>query len=738
MNQAIIDTLTKIVSQNYSYNSQARKYFCKDDKKSFSKKEDAVEDVINKFSRSDPKQYADVSGDMDDLRNDIGKILHDVCTSKKTKRAVESTLRNQSGQLSSGLSASTEVNPLWKPVKNFNAVDAIWCQGLYIDSNNTLYKKTETGAMKVVQQVCSQNMDKCVRAVLKVQDIEEPKVYIDRQITALTAMQKKIDAGDHGEIGDIGIQLNRKISEFLSISGTDTTLRNWLGLGDGDVDSIKSMDELSSKVVYKFLNDYIPASLMYGVMELAKVYNHFPSDDDSGKERKTFDGFTVKTRGNKPITKMAYFENVLSECSEYLNQIDNRPKAATAELDETPSFGKFNTELYNQDAKKYKGLTYEKSWLVRTLLDPMDPDQRMFTCAWYYAVFNLITMVISKCHLDGGGTLKTTCKAVFAKAIKRYYGADLSYPMARGDLSNLPSRYNDRRQMSLADCLYCPYDEPNQKGDLWEDFKACTGALSREIMIKILFVNPYMAPTDVLFDIGSNKPIYINDKSAFTRRIAFIRTSAKNTVNNIPKNVLYDLCKVEDDLTDSQLMEFHLLMRLGKKAYEEIVETYGSIEDAATKMPSIKSELADNSPWDEYLTAFYMSLFDDNQTEIKIANEAMDSKLNAYKLKHPNDYGGINHLSLINFVKSVHPENKSKTFKINKQTVRGWILHKLEIDYTDAEECSFEAIGLDSEGNPIQAAPVPASEYLGNKKFARSKEVPSNDMLNLFGEVPND
>ena len=735
----INDTLTKIVSQNYSYNSQARKYYCKESGTSYPNKADAVEDVINKLSRNYPNQYAEASGDMESLRNTVATVLHDVCTSKKAKRAAESTIRNISGQLSSGLSASVEVNPLWKPVKNFNAVDATWCNGLYIDSNNTLYKKTDTGAMVVVQQVCAQNMDKCVRAVLKVQNIEEPKVFIDRQISALTGMQKKLDAGDNGDKGDIGIQLNRKMGEFLMVEGPmkDITLRQWLGLGGTEEMSIKSMDELSSKVVYKFINDQLPASLMYGVMELAKVYNHFPADDDSGKERKTFDGFTVKTRGNKPITKMAYFENVLSECSEYLNQIDNRPVAATVAGDDTPSFGKFNTDLFAQDAEKYKGLSYEDSWLIRTLLEPMDSDQKKFTCAWYYALFNRIRMVISKCQQDGGGSLKTTVKAVFSKAIKRYYGADLSYPMARGALSNLPARYNDRRQMSLADCLYCPYDEPDQKGPLWEDLKACTGALTREIQIKILYVNPYMAPTDVLFDIGSNKPIYLTDKAAFTRRIAFIRTSAHNTVNSIPKNILYDLCKVDEELTEAQLREFHLLMRIGKKSYEEIVKNYGSIEDAAAKMPSIKSELTDNSPWDEYLMSFYMTLFDENQVVAKFANDALDERLAGYKAKHRTDLA-INHLSLINFIKSVHPDNVSKSFKVNKQVVRGWILHKPEIDYSDAEESSFDAIGLDDEGNPIPSTPVPASDYFGGKKYARAKDIPVDDTLNLLGEVANE
>ena len=740
MKQEVIDTLTKIVSQNYSYNSQARKYYCKDNNTSFSKKEEAVEDVINKFSRNYSNQYAEVSGNMTDLSNTIGKVLHDVCTSKKTKRAVESTLRNLSGQLSSGLSASTEVNPLWKPVKNFNAVDAIWCQGLYIDSNNTLYKKTETGAMKVVQQVCSQNMDKCVRAVLKVQDIEEPKVYIDRQISALTAMQKKLDAGDNGDIGDIEIQLNRKMSEFLSISGPDTALRNWLGLGDGDAYTIKSMDELSSKVVYKFINDYIPASLMYGVMELAKVYNHFPADDDSGKERKTFDGFTIKTRGNKPITKMAYFENVLSECSEYLNQIDSRPKAATAANDDTPSFGKFNQELFDIDAVKYGDLTPEKSWLNRVILEPMDDDQKDFHCAWYYAMFNRLSMVVSKCNVDGGGTWKTTQKAIISSALERYYGANLAFPMARDDLSNLPARYNDRRQMSLADCLYCPYDEPNQKGDLWEDFKACTGALSRDIMIKILYVNPYMAPTDVLFDIGSNKPIYLTDKGAFLRRIAFIRTTAKDTVANVPKPIIEKLSKVDKNagLNDDQLREFHLLMRLGKEAYNRIIGKYGSMEQAAKMMPSIRAELEDNSPWDEYITGFYMTLFDDNQTEIKIANFALDERFNGYKATHRTDLVNLNHLSLINFIKSVHPENTARSFKVKKQVVRGWVLHKPEIDYTGTEESNFQDIGLDDEGNTIPSTPAPASDYFGGKKYARAKDIQVADTLNLLGEVADE
>lgn len=739
INEAANDALTKIISQNYTYSSQSRKYFSKEAQSSFSDKASTIEDILNKFSRNYPNEYVSASGNEGELKKTIGELLSDICTAKKAKRASESIKRNVSGELSTGMNSDVETNPLWRPIENFNVVDAAWCEGLYLDPNNTLYKKTENGALKVVQQLCSQNLDKCVRALLKIQNITEPKKFIESKIATLTSIHLRIDSGDMGEKGNVASQLKRPMTDFVTMKRDDVpTLQQWLNLTDDEAYELKSVDELSSKIIYKYLNDMLPASMINTVFDLAKAYNRFPSDKE-GKERKQFTGFTYKTKNGAKLTKAAYFKNLLSECSEYLQTIDDRPKAATAADDDTPSFGKFNQELFDQDAEKYGDLTLENSWLNRIILEPMDDDQKDFHCAWYYAMFNRFPMVISKCHQDGGGTWKTTQKAVISVALERYYGADISFPMARGQLHDLPSRYNDRRQISLADCLYCPYDEPDQKGPLWEDFKACTGALTREIMIKILYVNPYMAPTDVLFDIGSNKPIYLTDKSAFQRRIAFIRTTAHDTVASVPKKILEELSKVDkkNGLTDDQLREFHLLMRLGKDAYERIISKYGSMEQAAKLMPSIRAELNDNSPWDDYLTGFYMSLFDDSQTQVKIANDALDERLAGYKAKHRTDLQ-INHLSLINFIKSVHPENKAKSFKIKKQVVRGWILNKPEIDYTDAEESNFQEIGLDDEGNTIPSIPAPASDYFGGKKYASAKDIPVADPLNLLGEVANE
>lgn len=714
--------LTEIIAQNFSYSSVSRKYFDNSKDQSFSKKEEAVESILNKFAREHSDDYNEESGHESELKAHISDLINSICSQKKKKSGKNSVKRNVSGELSSGLSASVEGNPLWEPSANFNRIDKKWCEGLVIDPNNTLYKRNPDGSLRVIQQLCASNMDKCVRSVIKVQDIPEPKDFISGKIASLTALQREIDAhntsNDPSEVHDaIVSQSERDIGEMLGKDKTGITLRKFLNMDRTEISELKSMDELSSKLVYKFINDEIPASLQFGKMSVVKVFNQFPSEREDGKPIKVFDGFKADTMRNKPITKMAYFENILSECSEYLEQIDMRPKAATSMDDDTPSFGKFNEELYNQDAEKYTELDYESSWLVRTILSPMDQDQMDFTCAWYYAVFNRLQIVISKLHQDGGSTWKTTLKMIFSKALERYYGTNLSFPMARGDLHDVPSRYNDRRQMSLADCMYCPYDEPDQKGQLWEDFKACTGSLTREIMIKILYVNPYMAPTDVLFDIGSNKPIYLTDKGAFLRRIAFIRTTAKDTVSSVPKPIMHEISIVGDELNDRQLNEFHLLMRMGKVAYDKIVAQYGSIEQAAKQMPSIKAELNDNSPWDEYLTAFYQSLFDDNTVELKIANDALDAKLDGYKSIHKTDLG-VNHLSLINFIKSAHPENKSMSFRINKQVVRGWCLHKLEVDYTGAEECSFTSIGLDEDGNPIPVAQTNNTVKL----FAKTKQ----------------
>lgn len=715
-----IDQTLHTLALDFSYVN--RKYFSKDEKKTYTL-EEATTKVFNEFTGGHPTEYTPFMTAKEALKDHIKDIIRECARAKKEKQTNSTIKRSLQGQESNGLSAKLENNPLWQPSETFNVIDAAWCKDLVLDDANILYKRRDDGSLVVVDQLNKAKLAECVNQVTKLQDIPEPVQYCRDRMAALTAITKKIEESKPDGYEGLQEIIKRDYGTLLNRDAVGQTLQQYLGIPDSELYEIKDADALISKLVYFVLDHELPASSMWGFSNISKIYNTYIGEDDA--EHCTFDGFKVSTRGNQPFTRSKYFEKVLDEEQEHFEHIKHRPIPVSCRNDDgsiaEPAFGIFNEDLYEEDKKKYGGLKYEDSYIVKTFLDPMDADQKKWTLAWYYATFfsfKLGPVIISRLHQDGGGTLKSTVKNYIRYGMTRYFGTDVTFSMKRGELLVEQCLYDSKRKMSLADCLYCMYDEPTDRGPLWEAVKAKTGNPTVEMLIKQLYVNPFSAECSVVFDFGSNKPIYLSEKSAFERRLGIIRTSAQNTYKLIPTADFQELAQVKNgQLNDRQLREFHLLLSLGEKCYKEIIKTYGTLAEAATSMPSIAKELEDTAPWNEMYLKFYNGLFRNLPEEIgtdkplKLASEALRERLAVFTLQQSRTSTiRLDENGLINFIKAVNCKNDTKKVYYDKVklTVRGWHLYrpieKPTDKYTEVVD-DLSEYGLDENGNVIPSAP---------------------------------
>lgn len=701
------DALEKVVYGHWSYSSKSRKYFCKERNKSMGL-EDAQTLISSMFCEDYAVLRAQISTDA--FNSLIEDVLRSAVTKQKQSRLSKtvSSLVNQ--RQSNSMDSKVEVNPLWRPKNTFNTVDALWCKNL-VRYQDVLFYKNPNGSLVLLGGLTIQCLKETIDNVIKnkADTLPELDEYCTSQIRSLTVIQQELESHDCGDVAVVRSQLDRTLGDIMHKKSDNEfakkTLKEFLGILDIEVNDIMSIDELSTRLIYKYLSDYLPASIQFGLMNIVKCYDLF-STEGSDKKLKVFTGFSFQTKGNYPLDMNLYFEHVLTHYRSKIPSIDYNPLAATMEDDQRFSYGKFNKTLFDADMEIFGTLEYKDSKIIKTWADTMDKDQRKWSFAWYYAVFLLISVIISKCHIDGGGTLKSTVKNLVRWAMHRYYGADLAYPMIRDQLINPANRYDDKRKISLAECIICPYDEPTVKGELWETFKGLTGNPTLDMPVKILYRNTSSIPSKVLFDIGSNKQIYISDGGAFERRIAFIKTAAKNTCRQIQQDELKPLTtfdKVNWTMTDEQLKEFFLLMKLGKIAYDQIEKEYGSLENAAVKMPSIAKFLNKSNPWDRFYSDIYDELFqlvegrDKTEHEfIRLANEVIDCVYKKYCTNHTAPEGA-SPLKFREYFRQVDNRNDDKVFKVNKKTCRGWILYKVDRN-EEYIEASTDEIFIDNIG----------------------------------------
>ena len=602
----------------FSYLSNSHKYRDKEGK-TYSPS-DAAQEILNRLAVNHSSAYVPHADQGDLIMSTIKDTLSATTQKKKKNQTTRVTANSKAATYSTGLDTKLVENPMWKPSKPFNAIDAQWCANLVTDDHQVLYRRKPSGAYEIIGTPGGRMNEAVAAALERTQNIPDVFEFVKLQLDILSNFAAKSQEFEQQGIDKL---LALKVSTG---DGNSLTLKEFLGVTDDNLPT--NNENVISLLVYKFMNTRTPASIFFGLLKLYKYYNIFRGDDD--KDHPVFQGFVGRTSDGSAPTKRSYFENILNHYQEYLGHLDSRPKAVSMDGSE-PAFGVFNKELWEADRAKYGNLKYEDSYLVKTFLKPMDKDQSKFFAAWVYGMFMNLVVVISLLQMDKGGTLKSTMKKLIRDMIKIYYDADVNFTLKRDQLCNEQYLYDAKRRLSIGDAMFVDYDEPPVRGEFWEKVKALTGGVTVDFPIKELYSNPYVVSGSPLFWLGSNRTCYIPDKGAFTRRLACITTKGHDTWKLIPKEMI-DL--INSDV-ETQKREFHLLMKLGKKAYDELIAEYGTLAEASVRLPSIAAELDAQSPWDEYLDGFYASLFEGKNYEFRLlTNEALDTMFNDYKTSH--------------------------------------------------------------------------------------------------------
>lgn len=655
-NPNVTDTLTKIVTR-YSYVAKAKKYRNIVTDRNYTLDE-AVEDALNVFATDHSQVYVSVAGQKEELRACIRDLIKSTTKKRKEKQLDLVINATNRGAMSSSLNGQCSSNPAWKPSSAFNVIDADWCEGIfYCKISNTLYGTLPSGALEVLGAVGDARtiINLATRFTLK------PHEFIKRQFDELSKLYVVLQSYEQDGAERM---LSVKVNE-------GQTLKEYLGIKDDDIIP-QTADEITAKIIHYMLNNTLPASVFTGLAKVTVYREVFV--DESGTEHKTIKGYYYDMGKQGFLTAKAYFENIIENYIECIPQIE-LPTAIRYDDDEgSHAFGIWCQELYDEDQKKYAGLTIEESQIIRTYLSPMTSEQKNFVVAWWYAVVHAHErkMMPSLLQMDKGGTLKNTVANIIKMTMEKYYGCKCHYDLKQEQLTNSQYTYNSSTQKTLGDAVWCHYDEVATKGKVWDDFKGITGGPTVDVPIKRLYSNPYTQPSSVVFFFASNKPVYITDMGAFKRRLAIISTKGDNTYKDIP----VEFRRTMNSDKEVMFREFFLLMKLGKAAYEILLHKYGGLTEAANTLKDIAGELDSSSPWDEYYEGFYASLFEEAFAERTISNEDLARLFLAYKSAHPTSLA-LDEAGMRRYCANANTDNKKSYIwcTTQKRSVRGWKLY---------------------------------------------------------------
>lgn len=660
------------LASDYSYNPKKRKYYSKTREKFYDLSE-AAEDCFNKFCSESPALYQTFVAHKDALRDRCGEIISDLCK-KKIKKHADSTDSNRAhGVLTTSLDNKSDTNDLWIPQHSFNMRDAELCEGiLFHTEHNTVYYEAEDGSLTplgVVNKVSDYIANELANMYVKRHPDFDLHEDLSHKMNMLTKLYNQLKAHEES-----GIDYVVDNSTWRGIK-----LRDWLELKDY---TPKDLREVVTRCIFQMLNCELPATMFCKDCKIYKSYDLFLDDD--GKTHTTdVQGFFYRSAKTGSALLTNYYKNIIENHLMSTTVIDDDPKSVRVN-DGDHGFGCFNQELFDEDAKTYKS-KYEDSKLLKTYLSPMTSAQATFTTAWWYAACNPHLNIYAPAlfQKDEGGTLKNTMYKAVQRCMQRYYGVDEVFYIKDDQITKDTYLYNSKTHRTIADYALCYIDEVATKGATWDAIKSLTGGTTVDVPIKMLYSNPFTQRARLVFYISSNKPVYIQDKNAFQRRLAIIHTRGNNTYKQLSNE---DLRLVNED-DDTILREYHLLMKYGKVAYDSLCAQYGNLTNAALNIKEIVSELDDANVWDDYLAGFYASLFDGDRVQIKISNNDIDRLFYDYQQNNRTKVD-VGPQQARNYCRNAHPENQAMKFwnKDAHKTVHGWVLNKIEDTNEDGLE----------------------------------------------------
>lgn len=411
------------------------------------------------------------------------------------------------------------------------------------------------------------------------------------------------------------------------------------------------------------------------VLHYVELYRVTSTKTEGENKSSWTSGFKMRTKQGIMLDDVSYYKWALSY-TQYFPQIDNPQRFGSVYSLEP---GK---KPYGHVLKKW----YDSPFLKATFNCMAQNQIKAYSAFWYCVANHLPTP--SMLHNDQGGNLKNGTVDVIREGLADYWGCeqkDVYFKLERDQLANKERKYHVKTdglsKRTLLDYLFVFYDEMSPSREMWEEFKALTGAKRATINVRPLYGDPYTVTAEpVPFYMTRNTRTSLYEKEPMMRRMFVILTSAKNTYLDLLTD---DDRRLLDD-PDMRKNTFATLMAIGKKAYDEIESLGGmlNINNIYTDIGNVLGSSADD--YESDFKYYYKSLFEGkNEGKDKIivlAEDLYDGLLKMYPDYDDDDRfpkRGLQ-MRLADFVLDV--DNRNCKNRVRDKNKRPWayILHRSE------------------------------------------------------------
>ena len=318
-------------------------------------------------------------------------------------------------------------------------------------------------------------------------------------------------------------------------------------------------------------------------------------------------GFKMRTKQGVLLDDVSYYRWALG-FTQYFQQIENPQRFG----------GVFHLE---EGRKPYGHVlpSWKDSPFLKATFTGMEKNQIKAYSAFWYCVDQHI-QTSSMLHNDCGGNVKNGTVEVIREGLADHWGCDqkdVYFKLERDQLANKDRKYHVKTdglcKRTLLDYLFVFYDEVAPTREMWEEFKALTGAKKATVNVRPLYGDPYAVTADpVPFYMTRNTRTPLYEKEPMLRRMFVIRTAAKNNY----LEVLTDEDKAKMDDPQMRKDTFATLMHIGKVAYDEIAAKGGML-NINNIYPDIGNVLGSSAEdYEADLKYYYKSLFDGHDKEV--------------------------------------------------------------------------------------------------------------------------
>ena len=368
-------------------------------------------------------------------------------------------------------------------------------------------------------------------------------------------------------------------------------------------DVINALDIAADEYVLKYFFQIVPGSLFVArVVELNAKYTAYekmnPDGNGTHKDIVFNNFFYSMVRSNEALTEYRYLLNIFGEFISYIKddeifRLEEMPKTYS---DNGKALFNWDQDRFNNAVKKigyYK--TEEECLNIMTLKKWMNESEFRLAMAWAYAAIHpdSVTSNIALLLWTGGGTAKSSFVAMIKEAISMGSGAsadDFYFEIKGNKFDEDQKNWVPDASVGIPKAALVNIDEATTKSiELYKDFSG--SAAGNRLTTRRNYENTKITTIRGKFIFTTNKGLQLtSDDGSLLRRVAIIK-------NNGVKNIIgVKDVKTNDEIVKEYKMQIPMMLKLGKKALEEIHQLgFNSLDEYAMKTPEINRNLKEST-----------------------------------------------------------------------------------------------------------------------------------------------